>query len=379
MTFPDDTFDLVWACESGEHMPDKAAYVKEMTRVLKPGGTLVIATWCQRDETPETPFRCGRRCGPHLGEVLPSAEARSSCGCYSGGGRGRSPEGAGRRSGTLPVVPTTEKPPTHHQPPNNTPPPAPLPPCSARDQERLRFLYEEWAHPYFVSKEEYGRIMQARRAALRCGVQEWGVQGCAMQGCAVLCRIKARGGFGRVVGVRASSLRGARLPSPAPDRSRLQGIGSPCTARAAAARQPLQTRRRRPLPVRAGHRPPRQGGPGRLDAADDRLMATLDLGGRLGPLDRGSQGEGGLGWAGSQPAPDPPDLQGAPPRSRSPSQPCARSPTHARMLAHGHTPSQPYARARAHSLATTTPPACTPATCAPCRVRGSGTRLCERL
>jgi hypothetical protein len=23
MTFPDNTFDLVWACESGEHMPDK--------------------------------------------------------------------------------------------------------------------------------------------------------------------------------------------------------------------------------------------------------------------------------------------------------------------------------------------------------------------
>ena len=36
--FEDDTFDLVWACESGEHMPDKAKYVQEMTRVLKPGG-----------------------------------------------------------------------------------------------------------------------------------------------------------------------------------------------------------------------------------------------------------------------------------------------------------------------------------------------------
>ena len=23
MEFSDDTFDLVWACESGEHMPDK--------------------------------------------------------------------------------------------------------------------------------------------------------------------------------------------------------------------------------------------------------------------------------------------------------------------------------------------------------------------
>lgn len=37
MDFEDDTFDLVWACESGEHMPDKAKYVQEMTRVLKPG------------------------------------------------------------------------------------------------------------------------------------------------------------------------------------------------------------------------------------------------------------------------------------------------------------------------------------------------------
>lgn len=98
MDFPDNSFDLVWACESGEHMPDKKAYVDEMVswhvvpgaqyswgamiamqaewrgaarnkcpvppstwqvRVLKPGGTLVIATWCQREETPETPFRCG--------------------------------------------------------------------------------------------------------------------------------------------------------------------------------------------------------------------------------------------------------------------------------------------------------------------------------
>ena len=37
MEFPDDSFDLVWACESGEHMPDKKAYVQEMVRVLKPG------------------------------------------------------------------------------------------------------------------------------------------------------------------------------------------------------------------------------------------------------------------------------------------------------------------------------------------------------
>lgn len=55
MDFPDNSFDIVWACESGEHMPDKEAYVKEMARVLKPGGTIVIATWCQRDDL-EVPF-----------------------------------------------------------------------------------------------------------------------------------------------------------------------------------------------------------------------------------------------------------------------------------------------------------------------------------
>ncbi len=46
MDFPDDTFDLVWACESGEHMPDKKLYIEEMTRVLKPG-TCNILQACQ--------------------------------------------------------------------------------------------------------------------------------------------------------------------------------------------------------------------------------------------------------------------------------------------------------------------------------------------
>ena len=50
MGFAADSFDLVWACESGEHMPDKLKYVQEMTRVLKPGGTMVVATWCQARE-----------------------------------------------------------------------------------------------------------------------------------------------------------------------------------------------------------------------------------------------------------------------------------------------------------------------------------------
>lgn len=50
MEFADETFDLVWACESGEHMPDKKKYVEEMHRVLKQGGSMAIACWCQREE-----------------------------------------------------------------------------------------------------------------------------------------------------------------------------------------------------------------------------------------------------------------------------------------------------------------------------------------
>lgn len=55
MDFPDNSFDIVWACESGEHMPDKKKYIEEMMRVLKPGGKYVMATWCQRDDR-EVPF-----------------------------------------------------------------------------------------------------------------------------------------------------------------------------------------------------------------------------------------------------------------------------------------------------------------------------------
>lgn len=52
MEFEDNTFDMVWACESGEHMPDKKRYVEEMSRVLAPKGNMVVATWCERDPVP---------------------------------------------------------------------------------------------------------------------------------------------------------------------------------------------------------------------------------------------------------------------------------------------------------------------------------------
>jgi tocopherol O-methyltransferase len=51
MPFPDNFFDLVWSLESGEHMADKTQFVQECYRVLKPGGTLILATWCHRPTT----------------------------------------------------------------------------------------------------------------------------------------------------------------------------------------------------------------------------------------------------------------------------------------------------------------------------------------
>eukprot|EP00667_Euglena_gracilis_P007034 EG_transcript_7105 len=100
MDFPDNSFDLVWGCESGEHMPDKKKYVEEMVRVLKPGGTLVIATWCQREETPQKPF-------------------------------------------------------------------------TQKEKDKLQFLYDEWAHPYFISKEEYVRIMNGTGQLQSVVTEDW--------------------------------------------------------------------------------------------------------------------------------------------------------------------------------------------------------------
>lgn len=52
MPFPEASFDLVWSLESGEHMPDKTQFLQECCRVLKPGGILLVATWCHRPTPP---------------------------------------------------------------------------------------------------------------------------------------------------------------------------------------------------------------------------------------------------------------------------------------------------------------------------------------
>lgn len=49
MPFQNNTFDLTWSLESGVHMPDKKVFVDELFRVTKPGGHMIIITWCRRD------------------------------------------------------------------------------------------------------------------------------------------------------------------------------------------------------------------------------------------------------------------------------------------------------------------------------------------
>lgn len=50
LSYPDASFDVVWSIEAGPHMPDKQGFARELLRVLKPGGLLVVADWNQRDE-----------------------------------------------------------------------------------------------------------------------------------------------------------------------------------------------------------------------------------------------------------------------------------------------------------------------------------------
>ena len=49
MLFPTGRFDMVWSLEAAEHVPDKAKMFREMRRVVKPGGRVIVAAWCKRE------------------------------------------------------------------------------------------------------------------------------------------------------------------------------------------------------------------------------------------------------------------------------------------------------------------------------------------
>lgn len=46
------TFDLIWSLESAEHMADKRDLLDRFHRLLRPGGQLLLVTWCHRSVPP---------------------------------------------------------------------------------------------------------------------------------------------------------------------------------------------------------------------------------------------------------------------------------------------------------------------------------------
>lgn len=49
-SFSDNVFDVVWSLESCEQFYDKQIFLQQAFRVLKPGGKLLLATWCAGHE-----------------------------------------------------------------------------------------------------------------------------------------------------------------------------------------------------------------------------------------------------------------------------------------------------------------------------------------
>lgn len=49
-SFKDESFDVIWSLESCEQFFDKELFIKQAYRKLKPGGKLLLATWCSDQE-----------------------------------------------------------------------------------------------------------------------------------------------------------------------------------------------------------------------------------------------------------------------------------------------------------------------------------------
>lgn len=49
-SFENESFDLIWSLESCEQFYDKRLFLMQAHRVLKPGGKILLATWCSESE-----------------------------------------------------------------------------------------------------------------------------------------------------------------------------------------------------------------------------------------------------------------------------------------------------------------------------------------
>ncbi|EGC34604.1 hypothetical protein DICPUDRAFT_79655 [Dictyostelium purpureum] len=88
MPYPDNTFDAVTFFESTCHMPDKAAFLKECFRVLKPGGRLSGSEWLQCVNPTEKDIVqfiepiCAHHSVPHMGSLQSYRKMMEDAGFY---------------------------------------------------------------------------------------------------------------------------------------------------------------------------------------------------------------------------------------------------------------------------------------------------------
>ncbi|KYQ91350.1 Sterol 24-C-methyltransferase [Tieghemostelium lacteum] len=88
MPYPDNTFDVVTFFESTCHMPDKAAFLKECFRVLKPGGRLSGSEWLQCVNPTEKDIVqfiepiCAHHSVPHMGSLQSYRKMMEDAGFY---------------------------------------------------------------------------------------------------------------------------------------------------------------------------------------------------------------------------------------------------------------------------------------------------------
>jgi tocopherol O-methyltransferase len=77
--FNDASFDVIWACESSSHGPDKKRMLKEWHRLLKPGGRLVILDFFKQPHlSPENENLVQKWCDLWAMSPLVTADQQSS-------------------------------------------------------------------------------------------------------------------------------------------------------------------------------------------------------------------------------------------------------------------------------------------------------------
>ena len=50
--YDNETFDVVFSKEVFLHIPDKLALLKNIHRILKPGGMIIVSDWMRMDDKP---------------------------------------------------------------------------------------------------------------------------------------------------------------------------------------------------------------------------------------------------------------------------------------------------------------------------------------